>query len=148
MKRIKKTNDWQPIDFRYDECIRGRSDEDIAPTLTASSHSLSSCPLIGGGLSMIDNQTNIEKLVESGEIKFRRFTPKTYLKLMGFDSNDYEKIKFQPESIIYHEGGDSICTTVLCAIFGKLLGIDYEPIINNYVETLKGEKDGTRIKNT
>ena len=140
MKRIKKINEWQPVDFRYDEGIRGRADDDIAPTLPASSHSLSSCPLIGGGLSMLDNKANIEELIESGKIKFRRFTPKTYLKLMGF--NDYEKVSFQPESVIYHEGGDSICTTVLCAIFGKLLGIDYEPIINKYVETLKGEKDG------
>ena len=91
---------------------------------------------------MIDNKANIEELIESGKIKFRRFTPKTYLKLMGF--NDYEKVSFQPESVIYHEGGDSICTTVLCAIFGKLLGIDYEPIINNYVETLKGDNSETR----
>ena len=91
---------------------------------------------------MLNNVKDIEeikRLVEDGKIKFRRFTPLTYLKLMGFNKEDYESIKFQNESTIYHEGGDSICTTVLCAIFGKLLNIDYEPIINDYVETLKGE---------
>lgn len=142
MKRTKNTNKWQPVDFRYDEGIRGRTDSGLSPTLVATAHGSSSCPLIGGGLSMLNNVKDIEeikRLVEDGKIKFRRFTPLTYLKLMGFNKEDYESIKFQNESTIYHEGGDSICTTVLCAIFGKLLNIDYEPIINDYVETLKGE---------
>lgn len=82
----------------------------------------------------------IKALIEEDKIKFRRFTPKEYLKLMGFDENDFNKVSYQRESTIYHQGGDSICTTVLCAVFGKLFNIDYEPIINDYVKTLKGEK--------
>ena len=145
MKRTKKNNEWQPIDFRYDEGIRGRVDSDLSPTLTACAHGVSSSPLIGGGLHMLgkaQDMEEIKKLVEQGKIKFRRFTPKEYYKLMGFDENDYNKVSYQNESTIYHQGGDSICTTVLCAIFGKLFNLDYEPIINNYVETLKGDNDG------
>lgn len=145
MRRIKNQDRWQPIDFRYDEGIRGRMEENIAPTLPASAHSNSSCPLIGGGLYMLSKAKDMEEikeLVENGKIKFRRFTPKEYYKLMGFEESDYNKVSYQNESTLYHQGGDSICTTVLCAIFGKLLDIDYEPIINDYVETLKGEHYG------
>lgn len=42
----------------------------------------------------------------------------------------------QSNATIYHQAGDSIVVTVLIAIFGKLLGIDYEEVIKNYV---KGE---------
>lgn len=42
----------------------------------------------------------------------------------------------QSNATIYHQAGDSIVVTVLIAIFGKLLGIDYEEIIKKYV---KGE---------
>lgn len=42
----------------------------------------------------------------------------------------------QSNATIYHQAGDSIVVTVLIAIFGKLLGIDYEKAIKNYV---KGE---------
>lgn len=141
MKRIKKNNDWQPIDFRYDEGIRGRKDTNLSPTLTTHTGT-SSVPFIGGGLYMLDKAQTMEeikKLVEEDKIKFRRFTPKEYYKLMGFSEDDYNKVSYQNESTLYHQGGDSICTTVVCAIFGKLLDMDYETIIDNYVETLKGD---------
>lgn len=142
MRRTKKTDNWQPIDFRYDEGIRGRIDSNLSPTLTTHTGN-SMVPFIGGGLYMLEKAQSLEeikKLIEEDKIKFRRFTPKEYYKLMGFSEDDYNKVSYQNEGTLYHQGGDSICTTVLCAIFGKLFDLEYETIINNYVETLKGEK--------
>lgn len=73
--------------------------------------------------------------------KVRRLTTLECYKAMGFNKENYDSVNYQNETTYYHQAGDSICTTVLCAIFGKLLGLDYEPIINDYVDTLKGEND-------
>lgn len=39
------------------------------------------------------------------------------------------------DSAIYHVAGDSIVVTVLMAIFGEMLGIDYRKKIGEYVES-------------
>ena len=129
MKRIKKTDDLQMIDFRYDEGIRGRTDSEIIPTLTTRAGGSSSIPMVGGGLYNMSN------------IKVRRLTPLECYKAMGFEQKDYDKVKYQTDTTTYHQAGDSICTTVLCAIFGKLFDLDYETIINDYVDSLKGDYD-------
>ena len=70
-------------------------------------------------------------------LRIRKLTPSECYKLMGFTQVDYEKCaKIQSNATIYHQAGDSIVVTVLIAIFGKLLGIDYEEVIKKYV---KGE---------
>ena len=70
-------------------------------------------------------------------LRIRKLTPCERYKLMGFTKMDYERCaKIQSNATIYHQAGDSIVVTVLIAIFGKLLGIDYEKVIKNYV---KGE---------
>lgn len=70
-------------------------------------------------------------------LRIRKLTPCECYKLMGFTQVDYEKCaKIQSNATIYHQAGDSIVVTVLIAIFGKLLGIDYEKVIKEYV---KGE---------
>lgn len=70
-------------------------------------------------------------------LRIRKLTPCECYKLMGFTQGDYEKCaKIQSNATIYHQAGDSIVVTVLIAIFGKLLGIDYEKVIKEYV---KGE---------
>lgn len=70
-------------------------------------------------------------------LRIRKLTPCECYKLMGFTQVDYERCaKIQSNATIYHQAGDSIVVTVLIAIFGKLLGIDYEKIIKEYV---KGE---------
>lgn len=70
-------------------------------------------------------------------LRIRKLTPCECYKLMGFTQIDYEKCaKIQSNATIYHQAGDSIVVTVLIAIFGKLLGIDYEKVIKEYV---KGE---------
>lgn len=70
-------------------------------------------------------------------LRIRKLTPCECYKLMGFTQVDYERCaKIQSNATIYHQAGDSIVVTVLIAIFGKLLGIDYEKVIKQYV---KGE---------
>lgn len=70
-------------------------------------------------------------------LRIRKLTPCECYKLMGFTQGDYERCaKIQSNATIYHQAGDSIVVTVLIAIFGKLLGIDYEKVIKEYV---KGE---------
>ena len=70
-------------------------------------------------------------------LRIRKLTPCECYKLMGFTQRDYERCaKIQSNATIYHQAGDSIVVTVLIAIFGKLLGIDYEKVIKEYV---KGE---------
>ena len=71
------------------------------------------------------------------KLRIRKLTPCECYKLMGFTPIDYERCaEIQSNATIYHQAGDSIVVTVLIAIFGKLLGIDYEEIIKKYV---KGE---------
>lgn len=70
-------------------------------------------------------------------LRIRKLTPCECYKLMGFTQRDYERCaEIQSNATIYHQAGDSIVVTVLIAIFGKLLGVDYEKAIKQYV---KGE---------
>ena len=54
MKRVKKSEEIQCVDFRYDEGIRGRVESDISSTLTTKCSGYSGQPMImklsGGGL--------------------------------------------------------------------------------------------------
>ena len=76
-------------------------------------------------------------VVNQNNLRIRKLTPCECYKLMGFSQVDYERCaKIQSNATIYHQAGDSIVVTVLIAIFGKLLGLDYEKVIKNYV---KGE---------
>ena len=63
-------------------------------------------------------------------LRIRKLTPCECYKLMGFTQIDYERCaKIQSNATIYHQAGDSIVVTVLIAIFGKLLGMNYEKVI-------------------
>ena len=81
--------------------------------------------------------TSVNPYFLTKHLRIRKLTPCECYKLMGFTLVDYEKCaKIQSNATIYHQAGDSIVVTVLIAIFGKLLGIDYEKVIKEYV---KGE---------
>ena len=56
------------------------------------------------------------------DLRIRKLTPKECLKLMGFDDEDYEKIKSIgiSRSQIYKQAGNSIVVNVLEAIFKEL----------------------------
>lgn len=108
----------EPIDFRYDQGIRDRVDKNLCPTITTKSLGISGRPLI-----------------KYNNLRIRKLTPCECYKLMGFTQIDYERCaEIQSNATIYHQAGDSIVTTCLIAIFGKLLGVDYEKVIKNYVE--------------
>lgn len=71
------------------------------------------------------------------EIGIRKLTEKECFRLMGICDEDFERIaKNQTSDSLYHLAGDSIVTTVLMAIFGELLNVDYKDKINKLVERL------------
>lgn len=72
------------------------------------------------------------------DLIIRKLTPKECWRLMGVKDADYSNVAVnQSKSSLYHLAGDSIVTTVLMAIFGELLGLDYETKIAELVEELK-----------
>lgn len=55
-------------------------------------------------------------------MKIRRLTPKECWRLMGFDDEDFEKAaKFNSNTQLYKQAGNSIVVDVLEHIFRKLL---------------------------
>ena len=73
----------------------------------------------------------------TSNLRIRKLTPCECYKLMGFTTDDYNKCaEIQSNATIYHQAGDSIVTTSLIAIFGKLLGVDYDRVIKDYVNDL------------
>jgi hypothetical protein len=56
---------------------------------------------------------------------------------MGLKNEDYIKMENnQSNSSLYHLAGDSIVTTCLMALFGELLGIDWQSKINEVIKDL------------
>lgn len=81
--------------------------------------------------------TDGKSKVLQNDLRIRKLTPKECFRLMGVKDEDFENIaKNQSNSSLYHLAGDSIVSTVLMAILGKLLGIDYESKINELLEEL------------
>ena len=54
------------------------------------------------------------------DLGIRRFTPKECFRLVGFDDEDYEKVKDFSDSRLYKMAGNSIVVNVLQAIFKEL----------------------------
>ena len=72
------------------------------------------------------------------KIYIRKFTEEECFRLMGVKKEDYELVKKnQTSTSLYHLPGDSIVTTCLMAILGKMLDIDYDTKIKKLVEELK-----------
>lgn len=83
-------------------------------------------------------------VVENGEIaayetRIRKLTPTECYRLMGFTDEDAQRCfdVGQSKSNVYHQAGDSIVVTVLMAIFGSLLGVDYRKKIGEYAEEIR-----------
>lgn len=93
----------------------------ICPTLTSAMGD-------GGGQIPMHNY----------DYRIRKLTERECFRLMGVKQDDFEKVaENQSTSSLYHLAGDSIVTTCLMAIFGELLGVDYQTKINQIVEELK-----------
>ena len=74
-------------------------------------------------------------------LRIRKLTEGECYRFMGFQKKDYEAcVKAgQSKSSVYHQAGDSIVTTCLVGIFGELLGIEYDKIIQDYADGLHEE---------
>ena len=56
------------------------------------------------------------------EVRIRKLTPKECIRLMGFDDDDYTKMKeVTSDTQIYKQAGNSIVVNVLEAIFKEML---------------------------
>ena len=73
--------------------------------------------------------------VLTNNLRIRKLTPRECMRLMGVKDSDSCKIK-QSDASIYHLAGDSIVTTCLMAIFGELLGIDYQSKIREFIKEI------------
>lgn len=80
---------------------------------------------------------------ENRECRVRKLTEGECFRLQGVKDEDYAKIRENhSKSTCYHLAGDSICTSVLMAIFGQMLGLDYETKIKELTKELsKGRKN-------
>lgn len=73
--------------------------------------------------------------------RIRKLTPKECFRLMGVKDEDFDKIsKNQSNASLYHCSGDSIVSSILCAIFGQMLNINWNEKINNFKEWWKNDK--------
>ncbi len=80
-------------------------------------------------------QTTPKEGVCYNDLRIRKLTPRETGRLMGVKDKDITNmLKNQSNSSAYHLFGDSICTNVLMAIFGKLLDI-------NWIEKFKEIED-------
>jgi DNA (cytosine-5)-methyltransferase 1 len=101
------------FDFRYDEGVRGRADNNLSPTITtkAGSKGFSGQPLL--------------KITEATKQKnglcIRKLTPKECWRLMGFTDDDFDKASaVNSNSQLYKQAGNSIVVQVLEGIFQQL----------------------------
>ncbi len=98
--------EYEAIDIRYDEGVRGRVESDVQPTIAARDPKCIS----GGALTM-------EK-----EIRIRKLTPRECWRLMGFTDVDFDKAsEVVSDTQLYKQAGNSIVVDVLEAIFKEML---------------------------
>ena len=60
------------------------------------------------------------------DLRIRKLTPRECFRLMGVKDEDIDKLSNMSDSTLYHLAGDSIVTTVLMAIFGELLEVEWK----------------------
>ena len=127
-KKIDNEKDLQIVDFRYDEGLRGRTENDISSTITKNSGY--------SGMPMVAERESSEMKKE--KMRIRKLTPKECLKLMGFTPDDYESIVAAglSDSAIYKCAGDSIVTTCILNLIGTMVVDDetLKKITIDYVE--------------
>lgn len=72
------------------------------------------------------------------DFRVRKLTEKECFRLQGVKDEDFAKIrKNQSKSSCYHLAGDSITTSVLMALFGEMLGVEWKSKVNALTEELK-----------
>ena len=78
---------------------------------------------------------------DMGRLRIRKLTEAECMRLMGFEEKDTQACKEAglSKANIYHQSGDSIVSTVICGLFGELIGADYRKKIEDYCDKLHGE---------
>ena len=90
----------------------------------------------GNGVFWVQNKT---------DCRVRKLTEKECFRLQGVKDEDFDHVKkHQSKSSLYHLAGDSITTSVLMALFGEMLGIDWRSKVDDLAEDLSKERN---IKN-
>ena len=128
------------FDYRYDEGVRTRENQDIIPTLTTQvgSSGLSGQPL----LKILENTKKEHVEVENENVviivdslnrayvydkktkrlfRIRKLTPLECFRLMGFDDEDYKAAKVNSNTQLYKQCGNSIVVNVLEKIFEMMI---------------------------
>lgn len=89
------------------------------------------------------------------QIRVRKLTPRECGRLMSVKDEDIDKLtKNLSKSAQYHCFGDSIVVTILCAIFGKMLVVDWKAKVEELITELSspprkaGRMLSTRGKDT
>ena len=69
--------------------------------------------------------------IDESNLRIRKLTPRECFRLMGLKDEDIDLVmENQTISRSYHLAGDSIVTTCMMAIFGKLFDIDWTKHFN------------------
>lgn len=103
-----------------------RKDSDTIGTLTGNCHK--------------DLKRNGQGIIEKDNDRIRKLTERECGRLMGVKDDDIAKIgKNLSRSAQYHMFGDSIVTSCLMAIFGKMFNVDYESKIKELTKKITGE---------
>lgn len=126
--------------FTEDGNIKRYVDSDIVDEFKDGQMAMTSYPNGYGHGTRVHNEsialTANERPSVKVDLRIRKLTPRECWRLMGVLDEDFEKVN-QSNNSLYHLAGDSIVTTVLMAIFGELLGIDYQSKIENLIKNLK-----------
>lgn len=93
------------------------------------------------------NETLEKDNLTVSDLRVRKLTPKECFRLMGVVDADYNKISIhQSNSSLYHLAGDSIVTTCLMAIFGKIFNVNYISKIDRLLEEITSESKVEELK--
>lgn len=75
---------------------------------------------------------------KQADFRVRKLTERECFRLQGVKDTDFAKIRQnQSKSSCYHLAGDSITTSVLMALFGQMLGLDWRSKVDELVEEIK-----------
>ena len=112
--------------------------KEIAPAITTREGCVraDSCSYMSDELPQNYNIANKDII----PYRIRKLTERECGRLMGVKDDDIAKIgKNLSRSAQYHMFGDSIVTSCLMAIFGKMFNVDYESKIKELTKNLTGE---------
>jgi len=75
--------------------------------------------------------------INTNDIKIRKLTEKECWRLMSFSNEDFSAAaKTNSPSQLYRQAGNSIVVTCLMAIFGEMLGVDYNEKIDETINSI------------